>query len=200
MKINDYTEEGRSYQLNKITYLNELEYRLDKLPSRQVDEIMSQYENIFYEEGAKGKTDKDIIRKLDTPKKIAKQKYAAYAVKNAERKPDFKHILSALIATIGISLITLLIVMIPLLIVLLIILVGTFISIGMVLAPVLVIISSIWVGLQYFSLSNLIFSISFLGLGIIFVVIILKLLLLVRYAIIKYLTWNIQLFKKGKIK
>ncbi|REH85363.1 HAAS signaling domain-containing protein [Staphylococcus felis] len=186
--------------MDKITYLNELEHRLKKLPSYRIDEVMTKYEQYFYEEGENGKTDKEIVKMLDSPKKVAKQSYAAYAVKNAEKKPDFVHITRALVATIGMSIITLFIIMIPLFFVSLFVLAGAFISIGMILAPAIVLISTMWVGVQYFSLSNFIFSMSFLGLGIVFIVIITKIVLVIRYAIIRYLTWNINFIKKGTVK
>ncbi|MBI5974772.1 DUF1700 domain-containing protein [Staphylococcus canis] len=183
--------------MDKITYLNELEQRLHKLPASRVDEIMSLYEQYFFEAEKKGKSAKEIVQTLDSPKKVAKQNYATYAVKKAQHKPDIPHILRALFATIGMSIITLIFVLIPLLFTLLFITIGVLISVGMVLAPIIILVSTAWVGFQYFSLSNLLFGLSYFGLGVTFLVIIAKLLLAIRYLVIRYLTWNINLFKKG---
>lgn len=100
--------------MDKITFLNELEYQLHRLPNHVVDEVMNEYENHFYREGLDGKSDEAIVNALDTPKQIAKQHYAKYAVKNAEKKPDVTHLVRAVFATIGMSMITLFFIVIPL--------------------------------------------------------------------------------------
>ncbi|WP_390575123.1 HAAS signaling domain-containing protein, partial [Staphylococcus pseudintermedius] len=43
--------------MDKITFLNELEYQLHRLPNHVVDEVMNEYENHFYREGLDGKSD-----------------------------------------------------------------------------------------------------------------------------------------------
>lgn len=78
--------------MDKITFLNELEHQLHRLPNQVADQIMNQYENHFFKENEKGKTDSEILKTLDSPKQIAKKKYAKYAVKDAEKKPDFNHL------------------------------------------------------------------------------------------------------------
>ncbi|PTH69319.1 hypothetical protein BU586_10205, partial [Staphylococcus agnetis] len=36
--------------MDKITFLNELEHQLKRLPNDVIDDIMNQYENHFYKE------------------------------------------------------------------------------------------------------------------------------------------------------
>ncbi|QLK86435.1 DUF1700 domain-containing protein [Staphylococcus sp. 17KM0847] len=183
--------------MDKITFLNELEYQLHKLPGHKIDDIMNSYENYFYEEGLKGYADSEIVHSLDTPKQIAKQKYAQYALNNAETKPDVSHIVRAVIATIGVSIVTFCFVLIPLVIVSPFILAFAFASLGMILSPLIVFIWNIWAGLHHFSVSNYLFSFAYFGLGTMFLVVVVKLLIGIRNWLIRYLKWNMNFIKKG---
>lgn len=51
--------------MDKITFLNELELALDDLPREEKDSIMHKYENLFYEEELKGTSESQIIKKLN---------------------------------------------------------------------------------------------------------------------------------------
>ena len=64
--------------MNKITFLNELEYELDKLSRTERDQIMYHYEGVFYEAEKQNRSEEDVLRELETPKKIAKKYYAKY--------------------------------------------------------------------------------------------------------------------------
>ncbi|MDO5376424.1 MAG: DUF1700 domain-containing protein [Staphylococcus rostri] len=183
--------------MDKITFLNELEYQLHKLPQDKIDEVMYTYENHFYEEAKKGYTDKEIVAALDSPKQIAKEKYVKYALKNAETRPNIPHMIRAVLATIGMSIVTFIFILVPLLIVLTIMTAATFISLGMILAPIILFIWNIWAGLQNFSVSNYLFSFAYLGLGTMFLVIIIKLLIGIRHLLIRYMKWNMKFIKKG---
>ncbi|UXR81943.1 DUF1700 domain-containing protein [Staphylococcus sp. IVB6214] len=183
--------------MDKITFLNELEYQLNKLPKDVVDDVMNTYENYFYEEGQKGFTDKEIVNALDTPKQIAKQKYAKFAVKDAEKKPNITHVIRAIIATIGMSLVTFCFVLIPLIIVVIMMMAATFVALGMILSPFILLISNILAGIQNFSISNYLFSFAYLGLGTMFLVMIVKASIGIRTILIRYLNWNMHFMKKG---
>lgn len=183
--------------MDKITFLNELEHQLKRLPNQLVDNVMNQYETHFYKENEKGKSDSEIIQALDKPKQIAKKKYAKYAVKDAEIKPDFNHIRRAVFATIGMSIITLFFIVVPLIFILLFIIIGTFIALGMILTPIIVFITNIYAGLAQFSLTNYLFSFAYSGLGLMLFVLIVKFLCLLRNGLIRYLKWNINFIKKG---
>lgn len=183
--------------MDKITFLNELEHQLKRLPNDVVDDIMNQYETHFYKENEKGKMDREIILSLNKPKHIAKKKYAKYAVTDAENKPDFDHLRRAVLATIGMSIVTLFFVVVPLIFLLLLIIMSLFISLGMILAPIIVFLAHIYSGLSEFSLSNYLFSFAYTGLGLMFLVIIIKIVCFLRKALLKYLKWNINFIKKG---
>ncbi|MCS4486932.1 DUF1700 domain-containing protein [Staphylococcus americanisciuri] len=183
--------------MDKITFLNELEYQLHKLPQDKIDEVMTKYENHFYQEAQKGHSDKAIVAALDSPKQIAKRKYAKYALNDAERRPNIPHMMRAVVATVGVSIITLCFILIPLTIVLIVMAAATFVSLGMILAPLILFIWNMWAGIQNFSLSNYLFSFAYLGLGTMFLVIIIKLLIAIRHLLIRYMKWNVNFIKKG---
>ncbi|UXR71095.1 MULTISPECIES: DUF1700 domain-containing protein [unclassified Staphylococcus] len=183
--------------MDKITFLNELEYQLNKLPKHVVDDVMNTYENYFYEEGKKGFTDKEIVDSLDTPKQIAKRKYAKSAVKDAENKPNMSRIARAIFATVGMSLVTFCFILIPLIFIVIFMLMITFVALGMILSPLILFVSNIWAGLHNFSISNYLFSFAYLGLGTMFLVMIVKASIGIRTLLIRYLKWNMNFIKKG---
>ena len=53
--------------MDKITFLNELETELDDLPRKEKDKVMNEYEDIFYNQETKGKTDAQILDDLKNP-------------------------------------------------------------------------------------------------------------------------------------
>lgn len=59
--------------MDKITFLNELETELDDLPRKEKDKVMNEYEDIFYNQETKGKTDAQILDDLKNPYTIGKE-------------------------------------------------------------------------------------------------------------------------------
>ena len=53
--------------------LNELETELDDLPRKEKDKVMNEYEDIFYNQETKGKTDAQILDDLKNPYTIGKE-------------------------------------------------------------------------------------------------------------------------------
>lgn len=87
--------------------------------------------------------------------------------------------------------------MIPLFFVGLLLLIGTFLALGMLLSPLLLLITDVWSGMFSFSLSNYLYSFAYLGLGMMFIVMIVKLIAAIKKLLIKYLKWNVNFIKKG---
>ncbi|WMZ47879.1 DUF1700 domain-containing protein [Staphylococcus pseudintermedius] len=107
------------------------------------------------------------------------------------------HLVRAVFATIGMSMITLFFIVIPLFFVGLLLLIGTFLALGMLLSPLLLLITDVWSGMFSFSLSNYLYSFAYLGLGMMFIVMIVKLIAAIKKLLIKYLKWNVNFIKKG---
>lgn len=101
-------------RVNKITFLNDLESELRWLPRKEQDRIMFKYEDIFYEGERNGRSEAEILESMEPPKKIAKEIYAQHAIDNAESAPNAQNVTKAVLATIGIGLMTLIIILIPL--------------------------------------------------------------------------------------
>ena len=181
--------------LDKITFLNELEQELDNLPRAERDKVMYEYEQYFFEQESEGKNEYQIIGALETPKKIGKEINARIAIVSAEYRTNARTILRAIMASLGMGILSLVIILIPM------IFVGGFMLIllcaAMVLAisPLLLIIHGLLNSMFSLAISNYLFAFAFSGLGIVLFVIIAKLAELVYRLILKYLRWNIRTIK-----
>lgn len=181
--------------LDKITFLNELEQELDNLPRAERDKVMYEYEQYFFEQESEGKNEYQIIGALEPPKKIGKEIKARSAIVSAEYRTNARTILRAIMASLGMGILSLVIILIPM------IFVGGFMLIllcaAMVLAisPLLLIIHGLLNSMFSLAISNYLFAFAFSGLGIVLFVIIAKLAELVYRLILKYLRWNIRTIK-----
>ena len=155
--------------MDKITFLNELELALDDLPRREKDNKMYEYENLFYEEELKGRSEEQIVNKLKDPYDIAKEIKAKSAISYAKSKPTIQNITRAIIASLSLGILSLFIILVPVAIIAFLILLLVFTAVCLLFAPLILISYSIINGF-YNSLSNILFSISLTGLGIIFIV------------------------------
>ena len=84
--------------MDKITFLNELETELDDLPRKEKDKVMNEYEDIFYNQETKGKTDAQILDDLKNPYTIGKEIKAKEAISHAKVTPNFRNIVKAIMA------------------------------------------------------------------------------------------------------
>lgn len=87
-------------RMNKNEFLKELSVLLSNLPSDEKQEILFDYQEHFSIGLEEGKTDEDIIKGLGSPKSIAKQYNANYAVNQAAANPSTTNVLRAIFATI----------------------------------------------------------------------------------------------------
>lgn len=184
--------------MDKITFLNELELALDDLPREEKDSIMHKYENLFYEEELKGISESQIIKKLNDPYHISKEVKARSAIHYASYKPTLANIVRAILASLSLGILSLFIILIPVVIIALLILLCFLISICFIFAPFVLLFYSVLHGFEN-ALSNVFFSISFTGLGIMFIVITLKIGEIIHKLILKYLLWYIKTVK-GSVK
>ena len=135
---------------------------------------MYEYENLFYEEELKGRSEEQIVNKLKDPYDIAKEIKAKSAISYAKSKPTIQNITRAIIASLSLGILSLFIILVPVAIIAFLILLLVF-TVCLLFSPLILISYSIINGF-YNSLSNILFSISLTGLGIIFIVLTLKLL------------------------
>ncbi|MEW8966005.1 DUF1700 domain-containing protein, partial [Staphylococcus arlettae] len=87
--------------MDKITFLNELEQELERLPRQERDKIMFEYESYFFDLEKNGKNEYQIMGELESPKVIGKEIKAKNAISYAEYKTNAKTIIRAIIASLG---------------------------------------------------------------------------------------------------
>lgn len=179
--------------LDKITFLNELEQELDNLPRAERDKVMYEYEQYFFEQESEGKNEYQIIGALEPPKKIGKEINARSAIVSAEYRTNARTILRAIMASLGMGILSLVIILIPMIFVGGFMLILLCAAMVLVISPLLLIIHGLLNSMFSLAISNYLFAFS--GLGIVLFVIIAKLAELVYRLILKYLRWNIRTIK-----
>ncbi|GGI42401.1 HAAS signaling domain-containing protein [Mammaliicoccus stepanovicii] len=183
--------------MDKITFLNYLEGELSRLPKVERDKIMYEYETKFFEAQNENKDDTELIHELGEPRSIAKKVYADLAIQDAESAPNFKNVLHAIMATLGLSFFNIFFIIIPFLIVALILLIVIVVGALMMLGPILSIVNIFIYGFHWVDLTNIIFSISFLGFGLMLLIAGLKLIEVSYKWVLKYLRWCIRLIRRS---
>ncbi|MCE5090985.1 DUF1700 domain-containing protein [Staphylococcus devriesei] len=184
--------------MDKITFLNELELELDQLPRDEKDTLMNDYENYFYEQENRGKSEQEILSNLKEPHIIGKEAKAKKAISYAKVTPNLHNIIRAIMASLSLGAISFFFIIIPILMFLFVLFFAFLFSLSLLCLPLLLIITSIVRGIPN-SLSNILFSISYAGIGIILLVLIIKTTQNIYRLVLKYLSWYIQRVK-GRIR
>ncbi|MDK9866435.1 HAAS signaling domain-containing protein [Staphylococcus sp. IPLA37010] len=186
--------------MDKITFLNELEQELDKLPRSERDKVMYEYEEYFFDQESEGKNEYQIIGALESPKKIGKELMARNAIVSAESRPNINTIVRAIMASLGMGILSLIIILIPMIFVGIFMFVLLLVALFFALSPLLLIINGIINDIFSFAISNYLFAISYTGLGLLLFVIIAKFAQFVYRVILKYLRWNIKTIKGSAVE
>ncbi|MGP5093319.1 HAAS signaling domain-containing protein [Staphylococcus equorum] len=186
--------------MDKITFLNELEQELDKLPRSERDKVMYEYEEYFFDQESEGKNEYQIIGTLESPKKIGKELMARNAIVSAESRPNINTIVRAIMASLGMGILSLIIILIPMIFVGIFMFVLLLVALFFALSPLLLIINGIINDIFSFAISNYLFAISYTGLGLLLFVIIAKFAQFVYRVILKYLRWNIKTIKGSAVE
>ncbi|MGO1315054.1 MAG: HAAS signaling domain-containing protein [Staphylococcus equorum] len=186
--------------LDKITFLNELEQELDKLPRSERDKVMYEYEEYFFDQESEGKNEYQIIGALESAKKIGKELMARNAIVSAEFRPNINTIVRAIMASLGMGILSLIIILIPMIFVGIFMFILLLVALFFSLSPLLLIINGIINDNFSFAISNYLFAISYTGLGLLLFVIIAKFAQFVYRVILKYLRWNIKTIKGSAVE
>ncbi|BBK27742.1 DUF1700 domain-containing protein [Staphylococcus arlettae] len=186
--------------MDKITFLNELEQELERLPRQERDKIMFEYESYFFDLEKNGKNEYQIMGELESPKVIGKEIKAKNAISYAEYKTNAKTIIRAIIASLGMGIFSLLLILIPMVFIACIMFVLLLVSFMLFISPLLLIVHGVINHNISLAISNYLFAFSYSGLGIVLFVLILKLAELVYRAILKYLRWNIKTIKGSAVE
>lgn len=186
--------------MDKITFLNELEQELDKLPRSERDKVMYEYEEYFFDQESEGKNEYQIIGALESPKKIGKELMARNAIVSAEFRPNINTIVRAIMASLGMGILSLIIILIPMIFVGIFMFILLLVALFFSLSPLLLIVNGIINDNFSFAISNYLFAISYTGLGLLLFVIIAKFAQFVYRVILKYLRWNIKTIKGSAVE
>ncbi|WP_435373926.1 DUF1700 domain-containing protein [Staphylococcus nepalensis] len=181
--------------MDKITFLNALEQELHNLPRNERDKIMYEYEQYFFEQESDGKNEYQIIGALESPKQIGKEIMVKNAIVSAEYRPNAKNIVKAIMASLGMGILSLVIILLPMVVLAVFMFGLLLVAFFLTISPILLIIHGLLNHMMSLAISNYFFAFSFTGLGIVLFVIIAKLSQLVYRLILKYLRWNIRTIK-----
>lgn len=89
--------------MTKVQFFNELERLLKKIPDDDRKEVLYDFEEHFAAGFEEGKREEDIAAELGKPQVIARELLLDYRIEQAEKEKSMKHIVQAIMATVGIS-------------------------------------------------------------------------------------------------
>jgi|SRR5690625_1005052 len=182
--------------MTKEQFMSILNKHSTRLPEKEREEVMRDFEEHFaigYEEG---KTDEEIIEGLGSPQQIAKELVATHHLGQMESKSSAGNIIRAVWAVIGLSFFNLVIVLGPFIGVVGIVFAGWVTSVAFVASPLLYTISFLFQSGNYFSF-DLFFSITICGIGILIGIVMFYVTKWMINLTTRYLKFNINLAKGG---
>lgn len=182
--------------MTKEQFMKVLSKHSIKLPDKEREEVIRDFEEHFsigYEEG---KTDEEIIDSLGSPQQIAKELVATHHLDKMESDVSAGNIIRAVWAVIGLSFFNLVIVLGPFIAVVAIIFSGWITSIAFAVSPILYILNLIFYPSQ-FIMFDLFFSIFLCGIGIFIGIIMYYVTNWMIKMTTRYLQYNINLAKGG---
>ena len=154
---------------------------------------MYKYESMFWLKNNKGKQNNKLLQNAGTAKYCQNFK-AKSAISYAEFRPNLRNVVRAVMASLSLGVLSTLFILIPTLIVGMILMLILVMACVLTLTPIILMLVSLWRHIPD-SLSNILFGLSYSGLGLIFIVLALKLVNLIYRLIIKYLMWYIKTVK-----
>lgn len=89
--------------MNQRQFLFTLEKHLRRLPKVEIEEIIGDYKEYFLIGIEEGKTENDIAAALGSPKQLANELNAVYAINQFEERKSIKNIFLALFSIMGLS-------------------------------------------------------------------------------------------------
>lgn len=188
--------------MSKKQFLLILKKHLWKLPKNEIDEILQDYEEYFMSGVEEGKIESKIVEALGSPKQIAKELNAVYAINKVEEKKSIRNMFTALFSIMGLSVMNCIIVIVSLFMMLLLtpFLLAYIIGVPiMILSPLILIGMGFVNGFSTIGIGEILESIKGLIIG--------SLLALLGYYIgksfirlfIKYLRWNASIARGNKL-
>lgn len=151
--------------MNKEKFLEELKKSLNRLPTKEIAEIVQDFEEHFRFAKEEGKSEEEVAELLGSPQQIAKELTATYHIENAGNTASTTNLLRAVWAVIGLGFFNLIIVLGPFMALVGMVFAGWSVCLSFILSPLLVLVN----GLLYpktFELFDVFSSFILVGLGI----------------------------------
>ncbi|OZI12054.1 hypothetical protein CEW92_08300 [Bacillaceae bacterium SAS-127] len=100
--------------MSKKQFLLILKKYLRKLPKNEKEDILQDYEEYFMVGVGEGKTESQVVEALGSPKQIAKELSAVYAINKVEQKKSVRNMFTALFSIMGLSVMNCIIIIVSL--------------------------------------------------------------------------------------
>lgn len=184
------------FNMDKITFLNELEQELHRLSKYKRDLKMFEYERYFFDEEQKGKNEYQIVGELPAPKQIAKDIMVNDDLKKAEFEPTMKNVIRALSTSFSVSLLSSIILLIPIVIIAILFIGLLLLGCGFIVTPIILLLNGVINDNFSLALSNYLFTFAYVGIGLMIIAVVLSLTHVLYRYIIKYLRWNNDKMKR----
>jgi uncharacterized membrane protein len=179
--------------VNKKTYLNELAKELKSLPINEQREVLEDYEEHFNMAQESGRSDKDIISGLGSPRKIAKELLAQSEISRAEEDPSLRSVTRAVFATLGLGLFNLIFVLAPFIVLILLPVVLAAVAAALFVSPFLLLFQD---GLTVTFLKEIFLIFGLIGIGLLLLVCAIKTSKAVYKITLNYLTFNLRMIRR----
>ncbi len=189
--------------MNKNKFLNGLKKSLKALPSKEIEEIVTDYNSYFDEGIQSGKTESEVLEALGDYKSIARQHKENYIDKEIKGEKFLQHIFRTGIPAFGVAFFNLIFVLGPVVAIIAIIFALFCGSLGIVAIGVLMLLSAVdqtflsqWIYIPSISdntIFELISSIGTIAIGLLLFIGSYYLSKAVRNWIKKYIKWNLRI-------
>ena len=183
--------------MNKKEFLSDLERHIRRLPKGEKEEILQDYEEYFSIGLEEGKTERQIVESLGSPKQLSKELRADFHIEKMEVTSSTRNMFRAVWAVIGLGFVNLVIVLGPFLVLLTLLLAGWIAGIAGVISPLLVFINAV-VNPETYEWFDVFFSISLCGIGLFISIGMYYATVGVKNGFLRYLKYNVSIVKGGK--
>lgn len=182
--------------MTKDKFLQQLKVSLNRLPGKELRDILQDYEEHFTFGLEEGKTEEEIVTSLGSPAQIAKELLTDYHLEQVTASATIGNVFRAFWAVIGLGFFNLVIVLGPAIAIAASLFAGWILGISLLASPLLVIVEAI-VHPSAFQLFNLFISLAFCGVGYFVAIGMSFVTNLAIKGIVRYLKFNVSIVKGG---
>ncbi|OAB38371.1 DUF1700 domain-containing protein [Paenibacillus glacialis] len=176
--------------MNKDLYLSELYKYLKRLPPDERDEIMTDYAEHFEQAELNGRSEKEVIQRLGSPRLVAREVLAQTQIKKAGKSPSLSSVTRAVMATVSLGLFNLIVVLLPF-VASLLLFVGVYgVAFFLIISPILLFIQNPLVSIF---INEFFLMVGCVGIGLMLVIGSMKMTSVYYKFVIRYLRYNLSL-------